>query len=132
MVRSRHDDLGTIQFRLGGLVRQLSVLEFGTALSLYIEQFMEEEDLSTLHRNIHDSPVNCWRTIVPEQPTYDPSRSKATNLAPSLRYIHALFAHTQTGRRESIGVVNTHDAHFLWSMANAHTIDLSYFIAHAI
>ncbi|PPS01284.1 hypothetical protein GOBAR_AA19382 [Gossypium barbadense] len=40
---------------------------------------------------------------------YDPSRSKASALAPALRYLHALLAHILTERRESTGVVNTHD-----------------------
>ncbi|PPR83979.1 hypothetical protein GOBAR_AA36733 [Gossypium barbadense] len=33
------------------------------------------------------------------------------------------------GRQESIGVVNTHDAYFLWCMSHGHIIDLAYFIA---
>ncbi|KAH1122356.1 hypothetical protein J1N35_005516 [Gossypium stocksii] len=129
---SRHDDPGMIQFCLGGLVRQLSVLEFGTTLGLYTEQFLEEENLSELHCHIHVSLVNYWCALIPSQPTYDPSSSKATNLAPSLRYIYALLVHTLTGKRKSTGVVNTHDAYFLWSMAHIHVIDLAYFIAHAI
>ncbi|PPR99377.1 hypothetical protein GOBAR_AA21289 [Gossypium barbadense] len=36
------------------------------------------------------------------------------------------------GRRESTRVVNTHEAYFLWSMANGHVFDLAYFIALAI
>ncbi|PPR85142.1 hypothetical protein GOBAR_AA35549 [Gossypium barbadense] len=40
--------------------------------------------------------------------------SKASALLPSLRYLHAILAHTLIGRRESSGVVNTHDAYFLW------------------
>ncbi|KAH1123009.1 hypothetical protein J1N35_006169 [Gossypium stocksii] len=116
----------------GGLVRQLSVPEFGTALGLYTEQFLEEENLFELHRHIHVPPINCWCPLVPGQPTYDPSRSKATNLIPSLQYLHALLAHTLTGRHESIGVVSTYDAYFLWSMAYIHVIDLAYFIAYAI
>ncbi|PPS16930.1 hypothetical protein GOBAR_AA03643 [Gossypium barbadense] len=41
-------------------------------------------------------------------------------------------AHTVTGRRESTGVVNTHDTYFLWCMSHGHDIDLAYFIALAI
>ncbi|KAG8489233.1 hypothetical protein CXB51_017266 [Gossypium anomalum] len=55
-VMANHDDLGMVQFRLGGLVRQLSVLEFGAALGLYKEEFKEENDLDTLNRHIHYSP----------------------------------------------------------------------------
>ncbi|PPS17419.1 hypothetical protein GOBAR_AA03157 [Gossypium barbadense] len=47
-------------------------------------------------------------------------------------YLHAILAHTITGRRESIGVVNTHDAYFLWCMSHRHVIDLAYFVALAI
>ncbi|PPR95553.1 hypothetical protein GOBAR_AA25116 [Gossypium barbadense] len=36
------------------------------------------------------------------------------------------------GRQESTGVVNTHDAYFLWCMSHGHVIDLAYFIALAI
>ncbi|PPS13649.1 hypothetical protein GOBAR_AA06927 [Gossypium barbadense] len=35
------DDPGTVQFRLSGLVRQLSVPEFGVALGLYTEDYKE-------------------------------------------------------------------------------------------
>ncbi|PPR99378.1 hypothetical protein GOBAR_AA21290 [Gossypium barbadense] len=59
-------------------------------------------------------------------------RSTASALAPSIRYLHAILAHTLTGRRESTGVVNTHNSYYLWCMANAHVTDLAYFIAFAI
>ncbi|PPR95396.1 hypothetical protein GOBAR_AA25273 [Gossypium barbadense] len=36
------------------------------------------------------------------------------------------------GRRESIGVVNTHNAYFLWSMRRGHFFDLAYFVTLAI
>ncbi|PPS17190.1 hypothetical protein GOBAR_AA03388 [Gossypium barbadense] len=72
------------------------------------------------------------RDLVPTSTTYDPSRSKASALPPSLRYLHAILAHTLTERRESTGVVTTHDAYFLWSMVNEHILDLAYFITLAI
>ncbi|KAK5803036.1 hypothetical protein PVK06_030676 [Gossypium arboreum] len=93
---------------------------------------MDDNELDTLHRHIYYSPSKCWSTLVPNSATYDPSRSKASALAPSLRYLHAILAHTLSGWRESIGVVYTHDAYFLWSMANRHIFDLAYFIALAI
>ncbi|PPS08698.1 hypothetical protein GOBAR_AA11946 [Gossypium barbadense] len=58
-VMMNYDDPGTVQFHLGGLVRQLSVLEFGTALGLYTEEFKEENDLHALNRHIHRSPARC-------------------------------------------------------------------------
>ncbi|PPS10843.1 hypothetical protein GOBAR_AA09802 [Gossypium barbadense] len=64
---------------------------------------------------------------LPASATYDPSRFKALALPPSLRYLHAILAHTLTERHEGTGVVTTHDAYFLWSMANGHVI--AYFIA---
>ncbi|PPS15157.1 hypothetical protein GOBAR_AA05419 [Gossypium barbadense] len=70
--------------------------------------------------------------FVPGGATYNPSRSKASALLQSLRYLHAILAHTITGRRESTGVVNTHDTYFLWCMSHGHVIDLTYFIAFAI
>ncbi|PPS06847.1 hypothetical protein GOBAR_AA13802 [Gossypium barbadense] len=96
------------------------------------EEFMDNDDFDTLHRHIHLSLSNCWRVVVPTLATYNPSRSKATALAPSLRYLHAILAHTLIGRRESTNVVNTHNAYFLWSIANRHVFDLAYFIALAI
>ncbi|PPS10397.1 hypothetical protein GOBAR_AA10247 [Gossypium barbadense] len=51
---------------------------------------------------------------------------------PSLRYLHAILAHTLTRRRESTGIINILDAYYLWCMANAHVTDLTYFIAFAI
>ncbi|PPS18377.1 hypothetical protein GOBAR_AA02211 [Gossypium barbadense] len=50
---------------------------------------------------------------IPEFASYSSTRSKASILPPSLRYLHAILAHTITGRHESTGVVNTHDAYFL-------------------
>ncbi|KAK5844601.1 hypothetical protein PVK06_000741 [Gossypium arboreum] len=38
------DDSEMVQFCLGGLVPQLSVLEFGVALGLYMEEFMDDDD----------------------------------------------------------------------------------------
>ncbi|KAK5785356.1 hypothetical protein PVK06_039931 [Gossypium arboreum] len=126
------DDPGTVQFYLVGLVPQLSVPEFRIALGLYTKEFMDENDLDTLRRHIHYSPSKCWRDLVPPSATYNPSRSKASALPPSLRYLHAILAHTLTGRRECTGVVTTHFVYFLWSMANGHVINLAYFIAFVI
>ncbi|KAK5812751.1 hypothetical protein PVK06_028190 [Gossypium arboreum] len=53
------DDPRMVQFCLGGLVRQLSVPEFGVALGLYTEEFMDDDDFGTLHRHIHLSSFNC-------------------------------------------------------------------------
>ncbi|PPR91449.1 hypothetical protein GOBAR_AA29237 [Gossypium barbadense] len=114
------------------LVHQLSVPEFNTALDLYTEEFKEKNGLHALNRHIHHSTSQCWDALVSGSATYNPSRSKASALPPSLRYLHAVLAHTLIGRRESTGVVNTHDAYFLWCMSNGHVIDLAYFIALAI
>ncbi|PPS14915.1 hypothetical protein GOBAR_AA05662 [Gossypium barbadense] len=94
-----------------------------------MEEFKEENDLDTLTCHIHRSPSRCWDALVPGSATYNPSRSKASFFPPSLRYLHAILPHTLTERRESIGVVNTHDAYFLWCMSHGHVIDLAYFIA---
>ncbi|KAK5842506.1 hypothetical protein PVK06_004873 [Gossypium arboreum] len=129
---TNYDDPGTVQFHLGRLVRQLSILEFGTTLGLYMEEFMEENDLDTLNHHIHRSPSRCWDTLVLGAATYNPSRSKASTLPPSLRHLHAILAHTIIGRRESTSILNAHDAYFLWCMSHGHIIDLAYFIALAI
>ncbi|PPS17745.1 hypothetical protein GOBAR_AA02844 [Gossypium barbadense] len=131
-VMTNYDDPGTVQFRLGGLVYQLSVPELGAALDIYTKEFKEENELHALTRHIHFSPSKCWHTLAPGAASYNPSRSKASVLPPSLRYLHAILAHTIIGRRESTGVVNTHDAYFLWCMSHGYVIDLAYFIALAI
>ncbi|PPR81876.1 hypothetical protein GOBAR_AA38838 [Gossypium barbadense] len=84
VVMTNNDDPSTIHFRLDGLVRAISVLEFGVALGLYTDEFMEEEDMNALPRNIHISPSLCWKALAPLFSTYDPSRSKASALPPSL------------------------------------------------
>ncbi|PPS09728.1 hypothetical protein GOBAR_AA10911 [Gossypium barbadense] len=94
--------------------------------------YKEENDLDTLSRHIHFSSSKCWHTLTPDAASYNPSRSKASVLPPSMRYLYAILAHTITGRRESTGVVNTHDAYFLWCMLHGHIIDLAYFITLAI
>ncbi|PPS18219.1 hypothetical protein GOBAR_AA02352 [Gossypium barbadense] len=58
--------------------------------------------------------------VAPSMPSYNPSRSKASVLPPSLRYLYAILAHTITGRQESTGVVKTHDVYFLWCMSQGH------------
>ncbi|KAK5838977.1 hypothetical protein PVK06_007727 [Gossypium arboreum] len=82
-----YDDPGTVQFRLGRLVCQLSVPKFGTALGLYTEEFKEENDLHALNCHIHHSPSWCWDALVPGVAAYNPSRSKALALPPSLRHV---------------------------------------------
>ncbi|PPR94558.1 hypothetical protein GOBAR_AA26112 [Gossypium barbadense] len=94
---TNYDDPGTVQFHLGGLVRQLSVLEFCTTLGLYTEESMEENDLDTLNCHIRRSPSRCWDALVLGAATYNPSRSKASTLPPSLRYIHAILPYTIIG-----------------------------------
>ncbi|PPS04227.1 hypothetical protein GOBAR_AA16438 [Gossypium barbadense] len=79
-----NDDPGTIHFRLGGLVRSMSVPEFGVALGLYTDEFLEEEDMNALPRNNHISPSLCWKALAPLSSTYNPSRSKASDLPHSL------------------------------------------------
>ncbi|PPS16631.1 hypothetical protein GOBAR_AA03946 [Gossypium barbadense] len=58
-VMMNYDDLGTVQFRLSGLVLQLSVPEFSTTLGLYTEEFKEENELHALTRHIHFSPSSA-------------------------------------------------------------------------
>ncbi|PPR92785.1 hypothetical protein GOBAR_AA27887 [Gossypium barbadense] len=119
-IMTRNDDPGTVWFRLGRLIRQLSVPEFGTALGLYTKEFREENELHALSHHINLSPSKCWHTLAPSTASDNPSRSKALVLPPSLRYLHAILAHTIIGRRECTGVVNTHDIYFLWFMSQGH------------
>ncbi|PPS08898.1 hypothetical protein GOBAR_AA11745 [Gossypium barbadense] len=86
-VMTNYDDPDTVQFDLGGLVCQLNVPEFGTALGLYTEEFKKENDLHALNRNIHRSPSRCWDALVPSGATYNPSSSKVSALPPSLRLL---------------------------------------------
>ncbi|KAK5825143.1 hypothetical protein PVK06_019947 [Gossypium arboreum] len=97
-IMAEHDEPGTVQFCLGGLVWQLSVPEFGVALGLYTDDFMEADNFPHLHRHIHCAPSSCWNAMMPATGIHDPSRFKASALAPALRYLHALLAHTLTGR----------------------------------
>ncbi|KAK5842399.1 hypothetical protein PVK06_004749 [Gossypium arboreum] len=131
-VMTNYDDPSTVQFCLRELLFQLSVLEFNTVLGLYTEEFKEENHLHALNCHIHHSPSWCWDALVPDGATYNPSRSKASALPPSLRYLYAILAYTITGKRESTGVVNTNDTYFLWCMSHEQVIDLTYFIALAI
>ncbi|KAK5785589.1 hypothetical protein PVK06_040189 [Gossypium arboreum] len=57
-VMTRYDDPGTVQFCLGRLIRQLSVLEFGAVLGLYTEEFREENELHALRRRESTGVVN--------------------------------------------------------------------------
>ncbi|PPS03625.1 hypothetical protein GOBAR_AA17038 [Gossypium barbadense] len=101
-VMTNYNDPGTVQFHLGRLVYQLSVPEFGTALGLYTEEFMEENDLDTLNSHIYHSPSRCWDALVPGAATYNPSCSKASCMSHGhiidLAYFIALAIQHQTER----------------------------------
>ncbi|PPS16165.1 hypothetical protein GOBAR_AA04414 [Gossypium barbadense] len=84
VVMTNNNDPGIIHFRLGGLVPAISVLEFGVALGLYTDEFIDEEDMNALPRNIHISPSLCWKALAPLSSNYDPSRSKASAFPSSL------------------------------------------------
>ncbi|PPS19167.1 hypothetical protein GOBAR_AA01402 [Gossypium barbadense] len=58
--------------------------ELDAALGLYTEEFKEENELHALTRHIHSSPSKCWHTLAPSAASYNPSRSKASVLPPSL------------------------------------------------
>ncbi|PPR87895.1 hypothetical protein GOBAR_AA32795 [Gossypium barbadense] len=58
-IMTNFNDPKMVQFCLGGLVHQLSVPEFGITLGLYTEEFMDDNELNTLHRHIHYSPSKC-------------------------------------------------------------------------
>ncbi|PPR97709.1 hypothetical protein GOBAR_AA22960 [Gossypium barbadense] len=92
----------------------------------------KENELHALNRHIHHSPSWCWNALTPDAASYNPSRSKASALPPSLMYLQAILAHTLTGMRESTGIVNTHEAYFLWCMSHGHVINLAYLISLAI
>ncbi|PPS12527.1 hypothetical protein GOBAR_AA08115 [Gossypium barbadense] len=79
-VMAHFDDLRIIQFHLGGLVDQLNIPEF-----------MEENEFHALNCHIHHSPSWCWNALSPGVASYNPNRSKASALPPSLRYLHSSF-----------------------------------------
>ncbi|PPS05063.1 hypothetical protein GOBAR_AA15599 [Gossypium barbadense] len=58
-------------------------------------------------------------------------KGASSSTGPTVEISHPLlqFPH---GPQESTGVVNTHDAYFLWCMSHGHVDDLTYFIALAI
>ncbi|PPS10237.1 hypothetical protein GOBAR_AA10410 [Gossypium barbadense] len=127
LIAGRCIDWATVE-QINPPARQLSVPEFGAALGLYTEEFKEENDLDTFSRHIHFSPSKCLHTLAPGAASYNPSHSKASVLPPSLRYLHAILAHTFTRRQEITCVVNTHDTYFLWCISHGHVINLAYFI----
>ncbi|PPS05597.1 hypothetical protein GOBAR_AA15050 [Gossypium barbadense] len=53
LMMSSHDKYGTITFRLGGLVRDMSVPAFGAALDISTDEFMGVTSLSPALRYIH-------------------------------------------------------------------------------
>ncbi|PPS00207.1 hypothetical protein GOBAR_AA20453 [Gossypium barbadense] len=100
-VMTNYDDPGTVQFRLGRLIRQLSIPEFGAALGLYTEEFKEENELHALSRHIHFSPSKCWHTLALGTASYNPSRFKASVLPPSLRTYPSQYRLTQSTEEEA-------------------------------
>ncbi|PPR92167.1 hypothetical protein GOBAR_AA28506 [Gossypium barbadense] len=87
-------------------------LFFGIIEPTYLEPKVElcsTFHFQTVMTNFDDPGTDA---LVPGSTTYNPSRSKASALPPSLRYLHAILAHMITRRRESTGVVNTDDPIF--------------------
>ncbi|PPS16308.1 hypothetical protein GOBAR_AA04272 [Gossypium barbadense] len=84
VIMTNFDNPRMVQFCLGGLVRQLSVPEFRIALGLYMEEFIDDNELDTLLHGIHYSPSKCWKDLVLTSASYGPSRFKASALALSL------------------------------------------------
>ncbi|PPS20171.1 hypothetical protein GOBAR_AA00373 [Gossypium barbadense] len=104
-------------------MKQCSMFHLQTVMTNYDDpgmEFKEENELHALSRHIHFSPSKCWHTLAPSTTSYNPSRSKALVLPPSLRYLHASSAYMITERRESTGIINTHDVYFLWCMSQRH------------
>ncbi|PPR98051.1 hypothetical protein GOBAR_AA22618 [Gossypium barbadense] len=107
------------QVQLADTIRALLTIDpwelfFGIIEPTYLELMMElcstfhlqtammnYDDPGTVYCQIHHSHFCCWDALVPGEATYNPSRSKASALSPSLRYLHAILAHTITrGERE--------------------------------
>ncbi|PPS08814.1 hypothetical protein GOBAR_AA11828 [Gossypium barbadense] len=107
VVMTNNDDPGTIHFRLGG-GHECTPTQYPHLPLLVLEGF------GTILFHLRAQPL------------------EGLSSPPSFRYLHAILAHTLAGRRESTSVVTTHDAYYLWCMANAHVTDLAYFIAFAI
>ncbi|PPR99656.1 hypothetical protein GOBAR_AA21010 [Gossypium barbadense] len=126
------DWLALEQVQLADAVRTLLSIDpwelfFGIIETTYLEFTLEF--CSTFHFQTVMIECDDPGTVQFCLTTYVPSRSKSSALDPSLRYLHAILVHTLTGWRESIGVINTHDAYYSWSMENGHIFDLTYFIA---
>ncbi|PPR98846.1 hypothetical protein GOBAR_AA21822 [Gossypium barbadense] len=107
-------------------------LFFGIIEPTYLEREWNSAQRSIFRRQIHFSPSKWWHMLAPSTASCNPSRSKASVLPPSPRYLPAILAHTITGRQESTSVVNTHDVFFLWCMSQGHVINLAYFITLVI
>ncbi|PPR99094.1 hypothetical protein GOBAR_AA21568 [Gossypium barbadense] len=92
VVMTNNDDPGTIHFRLGGLVRAMSVQDFGVALGLYTDEFMEEEDMNYYHEISTFLPPcagKLWHHSLP--PTTPAARKPQLSLLPyaiSMPYWH--------------------------------------------
>ncbi|KAH1056907.1 hypothetical protein J1N35_034972, partial [Gossypium stocksii] len=74
-VMTSNDEQGAITYRLGGLVRHISVPKFGAALDLYTDEFMSVENFFHLHRHIHNSYSYSWTNLMTSTTPYDASCS---------------------------------------------------------
>ncbi|PPS09568.1 hypothetical protein GOBAR_AA11078 [Gossypium barbadense] len=134
-VLTEYDDPSAVQFSLGGLVWQLSVPEFGVALGLYTENFMEADSFFHLHRHIHYAPSSCWAALIPAMGIYDPSCFKASTPmrqmhAFDLAYFIALAFRHQTKRHRK-GVIKHRplrdsSSSTLWTLENVSIILITH------
>ncbi|MBA0674820.1 hypothetical protein Goari_016394 [Gossypium aridum] len=89
-----------ISFRLGSVTRYLRIAGLRVALSIYSDDFLATLDFSTLPRYIYRPTPLYWSDISEFATSYNPNQSKVRCLPPALCYIHAILAHTLTGRKE--------------------------------
>ncbi|KAK5843238.1 hypothetical protein PVK06_005688 [Gossypium arboreum] len=99
-VMTNFDDPGTVQFRVGGLVRQLSIPEFKIALGLYTEEFMDDNKLDTLppqYRLIQSTEEEDPEDITDDvPPRHEDPRSQPP---PIHRPVHAAASYSDISER---------------------------------
>ncbi|KAI7746769.1 hypothetical protein M8C21_025279 [Ambrosia artemisiifolia] len=120
----------SIRFRMAGIERSCSLIEFSRRMGLYTDEEMETDiflkGLTKLPSDV--SPQQFWAQI--GEGPYQGKFLKSTRLKdPFYRILHRIIAQSIAGRKESTGVVTQKDQFFLYCFIRPAACNVAYVLA---
>ncbi|KAM0065065.1 hypothetical protein Hdeb2414_s0003g00110411 [Helianthus debilis subsp. tardiflorus] len=120
----------SITFRMAGVERSCSLIEFAKRMGVYTDEEMETDvflkGLTKLPDDV--SPEQVWAQI--GEGPYQANMVKSTRLKdPFHRILHRVIAQSIAGRKESTGVVTRRDLFFLYCFVKPAVCNVAYVLA---